>query len=131
LYTFQLGDVVDVVLQNANTMNVNNSEIHPWHLHGHDFWVLGHGKGKFNASIDYSTLNYYNPLRVNTVPIFPYGWTILRYVADNPGAWPFHCHIEPHFHMGMGVIFAEGVDVLPDVPDENLGCGETKYHIRN
>ncbi|KAG6544094.1 hypothetical protein Mapa_014511 [Marchantia paleacea] len=44
VYEFELNDVVDVVLQNANTMTVNNSEIHPWHLHGHDFWLLGLGQ---------------------------------------------------------------------------------------
>uniref|UniRef100_A0A0D2ZVH2 L-ascorbate oxidase n=1 Tax=Brassica oleracea var. oleracea TaxID=109376 RepID=A0A0D2ZVH2_BRAOL len=41
IYRLKFNSTVDVVLQNANTMSVNNSETHPWHLHGHDFWVLG------------------------------------------------------------------------------------------
>ncbi|KAG6550759.1 hypothetical protein Mapa_007663 [Marchantia paleacea] len=128
VYEFHLNDVVDIVLQNANSLNVNNSEIHPWHLHGHDFWVLGYGNGVFNSS-DYAKLNYYNPPLRNTAPLFPYGWTVLRFVADNPGVWPFHCHIEPHFHMGMGVMFAEGLNKMPPMPKETLGCGLTKKLI--
>ncbi|KAG6544093.1 hypothetical protein Mapa_014510 [Marchantia paleacea] len=71
-----------------------------------------------------------NPPRRNTVLLFPYGWTVIRFVADNPGVWPFHCHIEPHFHMGMGVMFAEGVDNLPKIPKQNMGCGLTKRLLR-
>ncbi|KAH1062378.1 hypothetical protein GYH30_005395 [Glycine max] len=46
VYMFQFNQVVDVILQNANVMKGENSEIHPWHLHGHDFWVLGYGDGR-------------------------------------------------------------------------------------
>ncbi|RCV29353.1 hypothetical protein SETIT_6G006300v2 [Setaria italica] len=45
-YRLALGSVVDVVLQNTAALN-GRSETHPWHLHGHDFWVLGYGEGKF------------------------------------------------------------------------------------
>ncbi|KAL0720064.1 hypothetical protein Bca4012_069388 [Brassica carinata] len=48
IYRLKFNSTVDVILQNANTMSVNNSETHPWHLHGLDFWVLGYGEGKFN-----------------------------------------------------------------------------------
>ncbi|TKY50029.1 L-ascorbate oxidase [Spatholobus suberectus] len=33
VYMFYLGEVVDVILQNANQLSGNGSEIHPWHLH--------------------------------------------------------------------------------------------------
>ncbi|KAK9230652.1 hypothetical protein WN944_023624 [Citrus x changshan-huyou] len=36
-----------------------------------------------------------------------FGWTVLPFQADNPRAWAFHCHIEAHFYLGMGVVFAE------------------------
>ncbi|BBN18889.1 L-ascorbate oxidase [Marchantia polymorpha subsp. ruderalis] len=125
-YEFNLGDVVDVIIQNANSLTASNSEIHPWHLHGHDFWLLGYGNGKFNVSTDYATMDTSQAPRRNTVPVFPWGWTVIRFVADNPGLWPFHCHIEPHLHMGMGVIFGEGLNQLPDMPKRTLGCGLTK-----
>ena len=46
IYRLQFNTTVDIILQNANTVNTNNSETHPWHLHGHNFWVLGYGEGK-------------------------------------------------------------------------------------
>ncbi|KAG6671127.1 hypothetical protein I3843_Q014000 [Carya illinoinensis] len=124
VYMFGLNSTVDVILQNANSLSNNVSEIHPWHLHGHDFWVLGYGEGKFSAK-DEKKLNFKNPPLRNTAVIFPYGWTALRYVADNPGVWAFHCHIEPHLHMGMGVVFAEGVHHVKSIPNEALTCGLT------
>lgn len=124
VYNFGLNSTVDVILQNANALSENVSEIHPWHLHGHDFWVLGYGEGKFTQK-DEKKLNLKNPPLRNTAVIFPYGWTALRFVADNPGVWAFHCHIEPHLHMGMGVVFAEGVHLVGKIPDEALACGLT------
>ncbi|KAG2670565.1 hypothetical protein I3760_14G091800 [Carya illinoinensis] len=124
VYMFSLNTTVDVILQNANALKDNVSEIHPWHLHGHDFWVLGYGEGKFSTK-DEKKLNFKNPPLRNTAVIFPYGWTALRYVADNPGVWAFHCHIEPHLHMGMGVVFAEGVHLVKSIPNEALTCGLT------
>ncbi|XP_074586289.1 L-ascorbate oxidase-like [Curcuma longa] len=123
-YVFQFNSTIDVILQNANAIAENVSEIHPWHLHGHDFWVLGYGDGRFQKK-DVSTFNLKNPPLRNTVVIFPYGWTALRFIADNPGVWAFHCHIEPHLHMGMGVIFAEGVEYVRNIPREAITCGMT------
>lgn len=124
VYMFHLDEVVDVILQNANQLNGNGSEIHPWHLHGHDFWVLGYGEGKFKPGDEKKFNLTHAPLR-NTAVIFPYGWTALRFRADNPGVWAFHCHIEPHLHMGMGVIFAEAVHKVRRIPRGTLNCGLT------
>ncbi|KAM5584817.1 hypothetical protein ABKV19_004262 [Rosa sericea] len=122
-YTLAINTTVDVILQNANALSENVSEIHPWHLHGHDFWVLGYGDGKFDPKRDERKFNLKNPPLRNTAVIFPYGWTALRFVADNPGVWAFHCHIEPHLHMGMGVVFAEGVQHVNNIPNQALACG--------
>ncbi|XP_057801836.1 L-ascorbate oxidase-like [Salvia miltiorrhiza] len=130
IYVLSFGSTVDVILQNANTNTFNVSEIHPWHLHGHDFWVLGYGEGKFTDK-DEAGFNLKNPPLRNTAVIFPYGWTALRFVADNPGAWAFHCHIEPHLHLGMGVVFAEGVHRLGAIPNEALACGLTAKYLMN
>ncbi|KAH7858451.1 hypothetical protein Vadar_024011 [Vaccinium darrowii] len=124
VYMLGFNTTVDVILQNANALAANTSEIHPWHLHGHDFWVLGYGEGRFSDQKE-NNLNLRNPPLRNTAVIFPFGWTALRFVADNPGVWAFHCHIEPHLHMGMGVVFAEGVHLVGKVPDEALTCGLT------
>lgn len=123
IYKLEFNSTVDIILQNANTMVFNNSETHPWHLHGHDFWVLGHGLGKF----DPQRYNLVDPIMKNTVPVHRYGWVALRFVADNPGVWAFHCHIEAHFYLGMGVVFAEGVEKIGELPKSIMGCGDSKF----
>ncbi|KAJ4715669.1 L-ascorbate oxidase family protein [Melia azedarach] len=129
IYRLTFNSTVDVILQNANTMTKNDSETHPWHLHGHDFWVLGYGDDKFNLSTDGQKFNLVNPIMKNTVPLHPYGWTALRFRADNPGVWIFHCHIEPHFLLGMTVLFESGSEMVADPPQQNMGCGKTKSLI--
>ncbi|KAK9166988.1 hypothetical protein Scep_002179 [Stephania cephalantha] len=132
VYMIEFNSTVDVILQNANALAENVSEIHPWHLHGHDFWVLGYGEGKFSENKDAKRLNMKNPPLRNTAVIFPYGWTAIRFITDNPGVWAFHCHIEPHLHMGMGVVFAEAVDRVKKIPRATIGCGLTgKMLMRN
>ena len=44
------------------------AQAHPMHLHGHDFWVLGHGYGKFSNTT--SQLNLNNPPRSDVVDDF-------------------------------------------------------------
>ncbi len=125
-YVFKLGETVDVIIQNDHNLNPADSDLHPWHLHGHYFWVLGYGNGRFDSRRHSKSFNFINPPLRNTLPVFPFGWSAIRFVADNPGVWPFHCHVEEHFAMGMGVMFAEGVHQLPKLPPSTLGCGLTK-----
>ena len=46
----------------------NDTEQHPFHLHGHHFWVLGSGTGVFNKSDpnQTSSLNLINPVYRDT-----------------------------------------------------------------
>lgn len=128
VYQFQTGDVVDLVIQNSCTLTANASEIHPWHLHGHDFWILGYGDGVYDPQKSPAGFNLDNPPARNNVATFPFGWTAIRFKLDNPGAWPFHCHVEWHFYMGMGVMFAHGIEAVREkgIPASTLGCGLTK-----
>jgi Multicopper oxidase len=93
------------------------------HLHGHSFWVLGKGSGDFDAS----QLNTDNPPVRDTEGIPASGWLAIRYVADNPGAWIFHCHIDwylpahasindRHLAAGMAVVLVEGEGQFPAIP---------------
>ncbi|KAI3926880.1 hypothetical protein MKX01_032795 [Papaver californicum] len=127
VYKLDYDTTIDVIIQKANALAPHTSEVHPWPLHGHDFWVLGYGESKFSS--DSSNLNSENPPLRNNVVLFPHGWTAIRFVTDNPGVWPFHCHIEPHLHMGMGVVFAETVHRIKTVPDGVLECGLTAKTI--
>jgi FtsP/CotA-like multicopper oxidase with cupredoxin domain len=86
--------VVDLYLNNTDGGE------HPFHLHGHHFWIL--------ATSDYPQAEYlyhddYIQRDVVSVPAF--GWAKLRFVANNPGAWFFHCHIEWHMTGGMALAF--------------------------
>jgi FtsP/CotA-like multicopper oxidase with cupredoxin domain len=67
---------------------------HPMHLHGHSFRVISRN-GKANASREWC----------DTVLVPPRESADLALVADQPGAWMFHCHVTDHQEAGMmGVI---------------------------
>ncbi|CAG8498324.1 4808_t:CDS:2 [Ambispora gerdemannii] len=102
LYTFnKLGEVIQVVIQRD----------HPFHLHGHNFWVLGVGQNEtYQQGV--STLNTVTAIKRDTAVVPSAGWLVIRFVADNPGVWMFHCHIEWHFQLGMSVQFLEIPDKL-------------------
>ncbi|MBU8915174.1 multicopper oxidase domain-containing protein [Bacillus sp. FJAT-29953] len=42
-----------------------------------------------------------NPQVKDTISIAPGERYDLEFVADNPGAWPLHCHMGPHATHGM------------------------------
>ncbi|KAG6856915.1 hypothetical protein H0H87_012165 [Tephrocybe sp. NHM501043] len=73
---------------------------HPWHLHGHTFWVIKNANS--------NQYNYQYPLVRDTVPTGLDGnITIIRFLTDNSGPWFFHCHIDWHIELGLAVVFAE------------------------
>lgn len=41
------------------------------------------------------------PMRRDTFVLKPEGYIVLRFQADNPGVWFFHCHIEWHVDQGL------------------------------
>jgi len=65
------------------------------HLHGHDFFVLGEGRGVFSES-DLKQVNLINPTRrdVKTMPVSDPptgnntgGYIIIAFKLNNPGTW--------------------------------------------
>lgn len=77
---------------------------HPMHMHGHNYQVLSVGSGQWDGS---SVINPSNPQRRDT-QLLPSGWHMVVQVAfDNPGAWPFHCHIAWHVSAGLYVTILE------------------------
>lgn len=120
-------ETVDIILQNMD----ENS--HPFHLHGTRMWVLGQGHGYFpgyeafgllpegKGLIDRANSTVIrNPLKRDTITVENFGWVLLRFVADNPGVWLFHCHVIWHSEAGMGTQFLSRIDDLRglDVPEE-------------
>ena len=92
---------------------INNFDdgAHPFHLHGHKFFVLAHDKDGYPPSEadlpDYLAEHgqMQNPLRRDTVTVQGYKWAIIRVVLDNPGLWTFHCHNLWHAESGMVMQF--------------------------
>ncbi len=77
---------------------------HPMHLHGHNFWVVAEGTGEWNGTVT----RPWNPQRRDT-HILQGGlptkdgvkYAVIDFLADNPGIWPFHCHVAWHVSDGL------------------------------
>ena len=110
---------------------------HPIHLHGHSFYVVHVEHGEYNNGIltspsghihcngscldpqwngtgpdlsQYTTddgkLNGTAILK-DTVIVPAGGYVVIAFLADNPGYWYLHCHIESHQLEGMALIVQE------------------------
>ena len=103
--------------------SIVTTEDHPMHLHGYHFYVVGSGFGNFNSATDPARFNLVDPPLRNTIGTPPGGWVAIRFVADNPGAWLMHCHIDSHLAWGLAMVFlvengeGEMQSVLPPPPD--------------
>ena len=98
---------IDLLISNFDDGN------HPLHLHGHKYFVLAEGDGYppltypgadityENLAPLYQRLNLSDPLRRDTASVQAYGWILIRFIASNPGAWAFHCHVSWHAEAGL------------------------------
>ncbi|CAA6655073.1 unnamed protein product [Spirodela intermedia] len=93
---------VEVVLQKTSLLALQS---HPIHLHGFDFFVLAQGFGTYNATAAEKKFNLVNPQVRNTISVPTGGWAVIRFVADNPGIWLMHCHLDIHSSWGMAMAF--------------------------
>ncbi|MBI5628320.1 MAG: multicopper oxidase domain-containing protein, partial [Candidatus Rokubacteria bacterium] len=100
------GDVVRIRIANVSNL------VHPMHLHGHDFVVLAKDGEPLKA-----------PQTMNTVNVAPGETYDVAFVANNPGAWLFHCHELHHTMNGSSqpggliqVIRYEGSASVPAAP---------------
>lgn len=100
---------------------------HPMHLHGHDFSVLGQGRGVFTSDM-VGQLKFDNPIRRDTALLFGggsptafvSGWTVIGFETDNPGAWVMHCHLIWHADGGMGLQYLERPKEIKDYYDDGF-----------
>jgi len=106
--------VVDILLHNFDDGN------HPLHLHGYKFFVLAQGHGYPPKNLT-QTVDLSNPLRRDTASVEAFGWTLIRVIADNPGAWSFHCHISWHAEAGLMMSFLTRADEVAKmvIPEAN------------
>ncbi|XP_014258517.2 laccase-1-like isoform X1 [Cimex lectularius] len=125
-----LGDLVEVILID---LGVTYDANHPFHLHGHYFDIVAVEKVGKNTTVQQIEeldakgmikRNLINPVTKDTVNVPDGGYTIIRFYADNPGYWLFHCHLEWHSELGMGLVFKVGQhSEFPPVPRGFPKCG--------
>ncbi|KAJ2608512.1 ferroxidase fet3 [Coemansia sp. RSA 1365] len=91
---------------------VNNYDAgnHPFHLHGHHFQMIERGPAPYDST--HNPQPHTAPMRRDTVMIPSMEYVILRFRADNPGTWLFHCHIEWHIEGGLNMVIVEAPDVM-------------------
>jgi FtsP/CotA-like multicopper oxidase with cupredoxin domain len=82
------GDWVLVHLSN------DGQQIHPMHLHGFHFQVVG---------VDGIPLAPRNRYLADTLPVAPGQRFDILVRADEPGAWAFHCHVLTHVEAPNGM----------------------------
>ena len=63
--------------------------------------MLGQDLGIFDLATNASLLNTRNPPLRDTTTLPQGGWSVVRFVADNPGTWIMHCHLLWHELMGQ------------------------------
>ncbi|CAG8669293.1 15277_t:CDS:2, partial [Dentiscutata erythropus] len=88
------GQMIELILNNYDIIS------HPFHLHGHSFWVISALDGRFAISYPY-------PILRDTTTIPANGSLVIRFLTGNPGVWAFHCHVEWHLEVGMLAQFVE------------------------
>ncbi|EPE10706.1 iron transport multicopper oxidase fet3 [Ophiostoma piceae UAMH 11346] len=123
--------VVEIILNNGDGGS------HPFHLHGHNFQVINREPAygpTFNSYLDgdpigYDPSNHTDfpaiPIRRDVVVLPPQGFVVLRFVADNPGIWAFHCHIDWHMASGLAMTFVEAPELIPSritIPDDHYAA---------
>ncbi|KAK4995558.1 hypothetical protein LTR66_004652 [Elasticomyces elasticus] len=135
-YVVKQGDVVEVVINNYDAGS------HPFHIHGHDVQLVARQSGVYNPPPHFkhpdqpnksghngtsNALGYSGdtatmpavPMRRDTWLIAPKGYTVIRFVADNPGVWFLHCHMDWHAELGLAMTLIEAPKQLQSTQSIN------------
>lgn len=105
-FVLRHNQVVEITLYNKHMSG------HPFHLHGHNFQVVHRSprqEGRFNSS---ATRLPQIPMRRDTIVLTDGGNAVIRFRADNPGVWLFHCHMEWHARSGLVVTMIEAPNYI-------------------
>lgn len=133
-----LNAVVEVVL--VDEVQIANLS-HPFHLHGYAYNVIGIGRSpdqnvkkinlKHALDLDRRGLLERHlkqgdlPPAKDTIAVPNNGYVIIRFRANNPGFWLFHCHFLFHIVIGMNLVLQVGTQAdLPPVPPNFPTCGD-------
>lgn len=75
---------------------------------------------KMTDNIVTSPYNLSRAVLRDTVQIPTRGYAVLRFRAENPGVWLFHCHVLWHLANGMAMV----VDAMGDQRSVNFAGAE-------
>ena len=114
VYNVGTASSVRVVLNNTTPTS------HPWHFHAHEVSVLSAGDGPWDGTI----INPSNPARRDVFLLPAGGHLVLQWNSDNPGVWPFHCHIAWHLSGGLYSNILENPAGI-----KNLDIPSTSYQV--
>ncbi|GMG18907.1 unnamed protein product [Ambrosiozyma monospora] len=106
-FVLQKDEIVEIVLNN------NDPGKHPFHLHGHVFQIVERGDDyteapepvPYTSNEDYVEPEF--PSVRDVLYVRPNSYFRIRFKADNPGIWFFHCHLEWHLLQGLSMVFVE------------------------
>lgn len=110
VYNFGTNDSVRIIFYNHFPTS------HPMHLHGHNFNILAEGVGTWDGTVEHIN----NTQRRDVQLLQPQsaagepGYLVAQYYTDNPGVWPFHCHIAWHVSAGLYINVMEQTDAIKE-----------------
>mmetsp|Transcript_103067 Transcript_103067/g.204615 ORF Transcript_103067/g.204615 Transcript_103067/m.204615 type:complete len:657 (-) Transcript_103067:82-2052(-) len=76
----------------------------------------------YDPAKDAASQNLEAPLQKDMISLWRRSWAVIRFKADNPGTWIFHCHMEQHIPTGQIMAFnilpKEQPPIPSDIPTE-------------
>ncbi|XP_071837964.1 uncharacterized protein [Apostichopus japonicus] len=128
--TAELNETIEIFFYNGTN---STNGCHPMHLHGYAFRVVGSGFLNDNLSPDEMRVldkqgefprNFQNATLKDTVCVAHGSYVIVQFVADNPGWWFLHCHLDFHALLGMALVVRVGTyeEIKPLIPRNFPKC---------
>jgi hypothetical protein len=108
------GEQTNAVVIQHNQMvqiTINNTDAgqHPFHLHGHIFQIVHRSFDVLSDDPEINPPMIEGQTKVysrDVVMVPPGGSTTIRFKADNPGVWFFHCHM--YVVLGLRALLGDG-----------------------
>ncbi|KAJ1988094.1 ferroxidase fet3 [Coemansia spiralis] len=103
VYVLDHMDVIEIELHNPTLID------HPFHLHGHVFQVVEYGPSELSQLPPKFPVRRAvgPPIKRDTLVVRVGEYIKVRFRADSPGVWLFHCHMDVHFMLGTAITFVE------------------------
>ncbi|KAI5956462.1 hypothetical protein KGF54_000937 [Candida jiufengensis] len=129
-FVLQGNETIELILNN------NDPGKHAFHLHGHNFQVIARSEGTEDDE-EPIVFDPHNPKMIDfpehpmirdTVEVKPNGYFVLRFKADNPGVWFFHCHVDWHLEQGLALVLIESPE---DIQTSHISKNHKEVCVNN